>query len=464
MLHTKAGLVTVMGAAVFALAACDSGQMTQTCAPGDAPMALTASSEEATGPITAYWDGSESLAGYIDGANANLHPLADIQRLINDHARDGGFEISWKRFGSKITALPANGDPSTVAFYRCGRSADCDNQESRLDEVLNKIADDRSPGLRIIVSDLWLSTSAFRGSTEVAIGGPLRRILAGADGKDQRSIGVIGIRAPYSGPVYEVPNVGTHRGARERPLFVLLVGTRKEVLTGYRSLTRAGSPAFAENRIYFSWFGPDPANDWMGDLPQAELRGSAIPATILSEPERPIRQIEVSLKDLQSNKASVRVSVDPTARLLPGAVWEGQPNGFTRVWRRKSKGCGSGAWEAMPDLQGAWRSNKDAEGKINATFTLDRSAAEGLLPGHTYLVTASYTTKTITRNSDATRWMRDWSVSPEQSAGVSARNPAFFPALNLAELAVILEQGTQDQQPKGGRPLATVGLILNTKP
>lgn len=427
-------------------------------------MALTASAEEPNGTITAYWDGSESLAGYIDGANANLHPLADVQRLINDHARESGEEIGWKRFGSKITALPANSDPSTASFYRCGRSADCDNQESRLDDVLNQIADDRSPGLRIIVSDLWLSTSAFRGSTEVAIGGPLRRILAGANGKDQRSIGVIGIRAPYSGPVYEVPNVGTHRGARERPLFVVLVGTRKEVLTAYRSLTRAGSPAFAENRINFSWFGPDPANDWMGDLPQAELGGSTIPATILSEPERPIRQIEVSLKDLQSGKASFQVPVDPKARLLPGAVWEGEPNGLARVWRRKSKGCGAGAWEAMPDLRGTWRTNTDSNGKTGATFVLDRNAAEGLLPGHTYLISAAYTTRTVTRNSEATRWMRDWSISPEQSASVSARNPAFFPALNLAELAQILEQGTQDQQPKGGRPLATVGLILNTKP
>lgn len=463
MLRTRAALATTASLAAILLSACDKGKATQICAPDLSPAALRPATTEQTGPITAYWDGSESLAGYIDGANANLHPLADIQRLINDHARDSGTEIAWKRFGEKITDMPPRADPATVSFYRCGAQADCDNQESRLDDVLARIADDRAPGLKVIVSDLWLSTTAFKGSTEVAIGGPLRRILSGQNGKDQRSIGVIGIRAPYSGPVYEVPNVGTHRGARERPLFVVLVGTRKEILSAYRALTRAGSPAFAENRINFTWFGPEPAADWMEDLRDARLTGSAIPAPVFSQPETPVRQIEVSIKDLQAGKAGLTVAIDPATRVLPGAVWEGEPNGFARVWRRKGKGCGSGAWEAMPDLNGAWRVATDDNGKTTATFVLDARAAAELLPGHTYLIGASYTTRTVKANSDAAHWMREWSVSPEQASAVSARNPAFFPALNLAELASILEQSTQDQQPKGGRPLATLALVVKTK-
>lgn len=463
VLKAKAGLAFTACLTALFLNACNNGKATQICAPEQSPAALRPAATEKTGPITAYWDGSESIAGYIDGANANLHPLADIQPLINDHARDGSTEIVWKRFGEKIAAMPARADPAAAAFYRCGKQADCDNQESRLDDVLAQIADDRSPGLRIIVSDLWLSTSAFKGSTEVAIGGPLRRILSGQNGKDQRSIGVIGIRAPYSGPVYEVPNVGTHRGARERPLFVVLVGTRKEILAAYRSLTRAGSPAFAENRINFTWFGPEPSADWMGDLPDARLTGSAIPAPVFSTPETPVRQVEVSVKDLQAGKAGLTVAVDPKARVLPGAVWEGEPNGFARVWRRASKGCGPGAWEAMPNLSGTWRVNTDDTGKTTATFVLDARAAADLLPGHTYLIGASYTTRTVKPNSDATRWMRDWSVSPDQASAISARNPAFFPALNLAELASILERSTQDQQPEGGRPLATLALVVKTK-
>ena len=449
--------------AALLLTACDNGKMAQICAPETATAALRPAAAETTGPITAYWDGSESIAGYIDGANANLHPLADVHRLINDHARDGSSEIVWKRFGEKIAPLPAPSDPTAVSFYRCGDRADCDNQESRLDDVLNQIADDRTPGLRVIVSDLWLSTSAFKGSTEVAIGGPLRRILSGANGKEPRSIGVIGVRAPYSGPVYEVPNVGTHRGARERPLFVVLVGTRKEILAAYRTLTRASSPAFAENRINFTWFGPEPAADWMGDIPEARLTGSAIPAPVLSAPETPIRQIEISVKDLQAGTSGMTVAVNPKARVLPGAIWEGEPNGYARVWRRKGNGCGAGAWEALPDLQGSWRVNTDDAGNQNATFVLDRRAAADLLPGHTYLINASFTTRTVKSNSEAARWMRDWSVSPEQASAVSARNPAFFPALNLAELASILERSTQDQQPEGGRPLATLALIVKTK-
>lgn len=450
--------------AALGVAACSDSELAKICAPDSAPTYLAGAEPEQVGPITAYWDGSESIAGYVDGASANLHPLADVQRLINDHARDDSSEIVWKRFGSKITALPPRADPASTAFYRCGGAKACDNQESRLDDVLSEIANDRSPGLRVIVSDLWLSTSAFKGSTEVALGGPLRRILAGQNGKDQRSIGIIGIRAPYRGPVYEVPNVGTHRGARERPLFVILIGTRREILSAYKSLMESRSPAFAEERVHFSWFGPQPAADWIGDLQQASLSGSTLPAALLTSPETPILQIEASVKDLQSGKAGLSLAVDPAKRVIPGAVWQGQPSGFTRVWRRAGKRCGAGAWESAPPLRGAWHTTASDDGKPGANLILDRRSAADLLPGHTYLVTGSYTTRTVDPNSDATRWMREWSVSPEQAPSVANRNPAFFPALNLGELAAILEKGTQDQQPEGGRPLATFAFILKTNP
>lgn len=444
------------------LAGCGQDQMAQICAPEGAPSALSTAAIQETGPVTAYWDGSESLAGYVDGAEGNLHPLADIQRLIQDHGRDTGADINWLRFGSRISAMPAKANPAQTAFYRCGGTAVCDNQESRLDDVLNQIAEDTAPGLRIIVSDLWLSTSAFQGSTEVALGGPMRRILAGKNGQAPRSIAVIGLRAPYQGPIYEVPGIGTHRGARERPLFVVLIGSRREILSAYRALIEARSPAFADERVRFSWFGPEPANDWLGDMRNVKLTGSTLPAPVFSAPEMPLLQVEASLADLKSGRAGLSLDVDPAKSIIPGAVWEGAPSGFTRVWRRASTGCGAGAWEAAPPLRGAWRPFETEDGRPSARFVLDQGSAADLLPGHTYLISGSYTTRTVNPNSEAAKWMREWGVSPENAPALARRNPSFFPALNLAELAEILEKGTQAQQPEGGRPLGSLAFVLKT--
>jgi len=177
------------------LAGCGDQAMGALCAPDGAAPALRPAADVAKGPMRVFWDGSESIAGYVDGATDSVRPLGDLQPLLASHAREAGVQAQWLRFGERISPLPSGSGLASTGFYRCGRQANCDNQESRIDNVLTRIADRSGPGLDVVVTDLWLSNTAFQGSAEIALGQPIRALLAKG-----KSIGVIDLRAPYAGP------------------------------------------------------------------------------------------------------------------------------------------------------------------------------------------------------------------------------------------------------------------------
>lgn len=442
-------------ASLTLLAACGDRAMGQLCAPDGAAAPLLAPATVAAGPMRVYWDGSESIAGYVDGATDSVRPLGDLQPLLAAHARDSGVAAQWFRFGERVAPLASGSGLASTAFYRCGRQAACDNQESRIDTVLNRMAERTGPGLDVMVTDLWLSNTAFQGSAEIALGQPIRSLLAKG-----KSIGVIGVRAPYAGPVYDVPGVGTHQGARERPLFVILVGSRTEVLSAYRTLSRSGSPALSGERIKFSLFTPEPANAWLGaDLPIQTTGDIAAQRLIDGDQSDALPQVRLSLDQLRTGQAALRAPVRADARILPGAVWRGRLSGQTQVWRRAG-GCGAGAWQTQPALSGAWKPDDDT----GAVFTLDGGSTQNLVAGSDYLIQAQLTSRDLAPSPAETKWLRDWSVSPERARAVSAAAPAFFPTLNLAAFTEQLEAGLRETTPAAGLPLASLAVLVRVEP
>ena len=128
-----------------------------------------------------------------------------------------GFADRIAEIGSEVLVQAARGD--TNPCYECGF------QESRLDAVLAKLATPESRELfNVVITDLWLDNSELVGSSRLALQGPIRSILA-----DGRAIGVLGVAAPYSSQVYDIPNAsGTATipagRVEQRPVFALLIG------------------------------------------------------------------------------------------------------------------------------------------------------------------------------------------------------------------------------------------------
>ena len=407
-----------------------------------------------------YLDRSQSMAGYVAGGIGPSQALADLITLLRHRLRSEAESYQVNAFGAQISA-PLD-DAALNAFsrrqaYIC---AGCDNRESRIDAVLDQISRGRPDQLDIVVTDLWLDNASFDGSMEVALGEPLRSIL-----QSGRAVGILGIRAGFEGPIYDVPSVGTYRHSGERALFVVMAGPARQLARIYRGLIEAGSPALAPERVSFSLFGTELPDPWLaGGAVFAARGGGARQATVMRarQLEDPQFHLSASRAAAQQGRIEGRFTRDAG---LPGLIWEGGNYGRARVWRFTGSvdalECAPDMWQELPQLPNPWRAEPSAPGVTPShyRFTVDHQVNRRL-PEGVYYVLAELGTEPPASDNPQSRWMAsEWSLAPERAPQVVARRPRFFPALKLDRVRAILEAELQ-RQVTGARVTERSGFVL----
>jgi hypothetical protein len=448
---------TAIAAALSLAIAC--GPANAACLPAGA---FDAAPSSPNGPMHVYWDGSLSMLGYAEGASTSVRALGDAQILLQGFAQDHSLRQDWSKFGAKITRARDPGSLATRASYTCQGERSCDNRQSRMDSVLNAMAASDPSSLNVMVTDLWLDDESFVGSPQVALGGPLRALL-----RQGRSIGLVGVRAPYSGPIYDLPSKGKYVGASERPMFVLLVGPRSMVLGAYAALAKSGSPSFTPERTRFSLFSPAPAQTWLGAASGVHASGAAaLPTSVLpTDAVGGLPQYRFRMAAAQSGGGAVAAHVDAGGRILPGAVWTGPLTAATKVYLLQDEHglgrCSASAWQSYPALRGAWKQSSGSSSA--ADFSFDSRTGAGVVPGRDYLVVATLGARTVTRPNPADAWIREWGFSPDDEKNYVAKKPKFFKTLNLGDVAGLLESALAETTPAQGRDLAQFGFIVKVE-
>lgn len=398
------------------------------------------------------------MIGYVRAATASVRPHGDLLAVIDSFSSRRSAPVSYARFGARIAPIPAAGASAYARTepYDC---RGCDNQESRIDEVLKVVRQPAAGRLTLVVTDLWLNNTAFMGSSQVALGGPLTDIL-----RQGRSVGVIGIRAPYSGKIYDLSSQGPYAGARERPLFILAIGSEAEVGAFYSALIQSGSPSFAPDRLQYSLFSPASGNPWRA-APRGAFRaegvgaiqGAAVPSLMVPG----LQQFRY-----KPGKGGRIVGViDAAQGTAPGAVWSGPLSATTRVWMLSDPGglkrCKAGTWVTFAPLRGAWTTLTGRP--TSAQLALTPRTAAGLAVGRTYLIAGYLGATTLNSPNPANKWMRDWSFTPAQEAALVRSHPSFFKVLNLADLASILEASVDRVKPPSGRVQAATAFLVKVE-
>lgn len=371
--------------------------------------------------------------------------------------------------GPALTAL-ARGDA------RCALrdAASCQRTDLRLPfEAIRSDLDRPS----IIVSDLMFRDPDLFNPGPMNLSHTIRAAVAAG-----KSIGVIGIKAPFRGALYDMPGaVRVWEDARRvegrrvfspvryMPIFVMIIGTNAEIDYFRRHIERH---VFDGQRVEheFSRFTPELLRE-AASLVQLTARGLEAPhlsPAFFIRPEGQaadllqLRLDRRSLRELHAGQIRDQGAVQPGASPLrirfpiddkfwPGSALTGAVSVSVQAYQswalRQNQTCQS-EWEplALPTLAGALgAARRDPQtGEGHATVNLDDEVWLNVDSRYIHLVHFSLSLDPEPGAAAAPEWMRQWSFEAADADRLRVAPPEFFPILNLSALGRILDREVRE--------------------
>jgi hypothetical protein len=328
-----------------------------------------------------------------------------------------------------------------------------DGCETRIDKVLDAVAHSDSDTLSILETDLFLSEEDMVGSEYGTMRNSFEKLLLSG-----KSIGILGIAAPFYGMVYDIPGPvkveslrTAHHGRStipsgrtisylhhgERPFFLIIMGDDEQILqfrSKIESQVLAGLPADA---YHFVLFTLHPARSASTTLPKLlDTRNHPIPAyrTLPASPsDVPVVRLTTADPPILRQQADrVREAPDATLPLADFKISR------QTVWAYRDDilRCQSTRW--LPYQQPGLISADS--GDTDLVLRLDKSGLR-TMPNFTFLVHATVEATAVKNFPELTRWLYDWSFNarPEDVATVLRSKPKLFPVLNLEQLGTALQ-------------------------
>ena len=443
------------------------------CPSPDDPQVIrpaVAEAPAAPAKIKVIVDGSGSIAGYFHTARAGTRsPYTALMSNLRSELTGvwpSPPDIEFYRFGKQISRVPKEHEAEIAneRFYthRClplsGRATAhtaCDVDESQIGVALSEAEESEPRTVSMVMTDLFL-TAQDLGSAPMS--GPLSQIL-----RSGRAIGIIGIKAPFVGTVYDIPtgngitryDLGPRTprdtAATSRPIFIILIGAPDLVSQLSAQLTDILSQSMRPEGYHAILFAFGPIGRGGGNTgPTGPIR-LAVPhdAPGMIEVRRSYFPPGVPAYLIRSNQRPVDLPIDEQAdnALMPPGFAAGGLDVDERIWFGFKEGACVSKWRILgddghPPL--AKLATNAAEQPVLELFPggappRGASPAASLHPGLKYFVSVSVRAHMI-EPGKGTTWLNDWNLSQDSVDATLAARPRFFPALNLQVISRMLEK------------------------
>ena len=420
------------------------------CLPGGAPPpASSTASDGSSGGVDVYLDVSRSTTNFGLATNESFYKdlidwLLTDESSVPPKSRMFGFADNIRGIDASNLRAAARGE--RLACRSCGYN------ESRLDEVLDKIADDSSGSLSLVITDLWLQNSDRVGRPQRALQDPVERILS-----DGRAIGLLGAPGPYSSAVYDVPGpngrVTIPAGAIEqRPLFVLLIGEPQDVVR-YSDEIVDDVLYYSGSAAHFSLFTPTlagPTGPAEHELEVPDERRGVRTTRRFPEGLNVNTLLRIDLRRTRN----VPIDTDGQERAgFPGAVGRVVPSESQQHAPAPVYDLDTDAWKLYGSHRGvdcadvwqkidAGRALYVVTGDSGPEIALDASfrEPEDILRGDIVFIRYRLRVGSLEHGSGSTTaWLDEWSFGVTEAASLLENPKPFFPTLNAADFRDLLK-------------------------
>ncbi|MCC5995856.1 MAG: hypothetical protein JJU18_05745 [Oceanicaulis sp.] len=443
-----------------------------------APMGPAAPSA-APDQVSIYFDVSLANIGY--GAPELQHGYASLpyRNLVSAlfALERGGMDVALNGFAAALEPISQD---ALVALARgearCALSQASMCQRTNLSLPFEAI-NDRANGPSIIVSDMMFRDPDVFNPGPLSLSHTIRTVIASG-----QSVGLIGIKAPFRGALYDMPGepsvwedarrVDGRRvfsPVRYMPLFIMIIGSNSEIEYLRNHFARS---VFEQQAVehHFSLFSAR-ARRLEPIIAQARAPGADLdflsPSFFIqpSGVARDVLQLRLDRRRLREFHAEqvrqagehapgegpleIRFPVDallwPGARL--GGDFEVEVEVFQSRTARTRQTCDDGWDRVMTSLPGS------ALGEAR----YDASAGEGLLRVYLdheawleadsrfiHLARVSVRAQPDRASPAAPDWIEAWSFEADSIPSLRASPPEFFPVLNVAALARMLDREARE--------------------
>jgi hypothetical protein len=323
--------------------------------------------------------------------------------------------------------------------------------------------------MAVMLSDLWFDNRTSQTSGLTDLQPPLEKIL-----ESGRAVAIYGIAAPFNGSIYDLPTgdpaTRTLKGYVGRhPLFMLVVGSKAQLLAFDAQLARSGSDLIArgaaDGSIRRSIFTVSPGPDHPRQRKPMEEGSDPLirPSAFDTFGKASIQQFRLGKGALIGSGAR------PTApgwigphddAFIDHAVWQGPMVPRTRIWQQRDTNCTRESWLPLGTMEGGWT---EAPGE-KRRFALDAGKFYGRVSRNgVYLVTGELMRSSVASPNPANAWMVAWNLAPEHAAAVAARPPATFPTLNIGEVARIMEGSLATAAERNGGGITGFSVLVKVE-
>ncbi|CAK0765831.1 hypothetical protein CCP3SC1AL1_380008 [Gammaproteobacteria bacterium] len=413
--------------------------------------------------VEIFFDVSASMEGFVSPQRGEKSSYIDLVGSIPEQLRRINAEkVSYYSFGKKIQDNFVLAEVTQPRSYKCDKNVqikthdkkikskpedipDCNNQESRIDKVLEKF-NTKDDSLQIIFTDLFLNNTEVLGAQADALRRALEKSL-----RKSRSFALLGVRSSFHGKIYDLPSGEKYEKATSRPFYMLIFGPSEPLSRLVENVSFLISNTLPADAFHLAVFTKELKKTNTPLMFSSVVRSgssatekeisSATPLVSGIDREIPQFRLVTPLKD-----SPIQVTLPLSSIQLKNGLPIGNFTVYSDVWWWVSSGKGSVCKEHWVKFENPPPIFEIYEKSGTLYFKIALASVNALPPRRTYAVSTKVKASILdVKVSDIMPWVSNWSFSAETEETLVRNGPKFFPTLNLGQFVSVLANALQTQ-------------------
>ena len=326
-------------------------------------------------------------------------------------------------------------------FYSCKGKIECQKVKTGLSDLSRDILSiglTKDNNFTVIVSDLFIDEQEIGGNNSA-----IQKLFEDTF-KNNKSIGVYGIKSKFNGNMYNIPGFQIYDKALQRPFFIITIGDKEHVLEFKDLIDRDALKSVKKEDKNFTIFTSDlilnPINPKNIDNELFKLNYTITNGIDRWDTDDGIKKITLSRR----KSDPINISFDLESIQLPNSILLQNFEIEINIWKYKENPC--------------WKKTKSKDiatliqnGNMIEIDLFGKERLKPIKPNEKYFLNFKIYANDL-GVSEEDFWMANWNLDNSDINKITTSGETNFPVLNLLKLMRKLDDIQTDEFKRSDRP------------